>query len=149
MDSKLSDPTLEALSADILTGMRAWQLQHPDATLTEIEHALDERWYRLHARMLEESRAPAGGCHLAVDSHPPNLSRLWSHAYPPWSSAAPAQVPRQPRPDLYALLRLLSKLQERSFPPWISNWPCCRGASPRCCRSNSLAWGLGCHLPKL
>lgn len=53
MDSAPSDPTLEARSADSLTGMRAWQPQHPDATLTEIEHALDERWYRLRARMLE------------------------------------------------------------------------------------------------
>lgn len=51
MDSEPSDPTLEAFSADILTGMRAWQLQHSDATLTEIEHALDERWDRLRARL--------------------------------------------------------------------------------------------------
>jgi len=54
MDSGPSDPTLDTLSADILAGMREWQLQHPDATFTEIEHALDERWYRLRARMLED-----------------------------------------------------------------------------------------------
>jgi hypothetical protein len=49
-----ADPTEDNLSYEILTGMREWRLQHPDATLTEIEHALDERWYRLRARMLEE-----------------------------------------------------------------------------------------------
>jgi len=54
MDSEPCDPTLDALSADILTGMREWHLQHPNATLTEIEHALDERWYRLRARLLED-----------------------------------------------------------------------------------------------
>ena len=43
----------EALSYDILSGMREWHLQHPDATLTEIEQALDERWYRVRARMLQ------------------------------------------------------------------------------------------------
>lgn len=54
MDREPSDPPLDALSTDILTGMREWQLQHPDATLTEIEHALDERWYRLRVRMLQD-----------------------------------------------------------------------------------------------
>ena len=54
MGSESSDPASDALSYDILTGMREWGVQHPDATLTEIEHALDERWYRLRARMLQD-----------------------------------------------------------------------------------------------
>ena len=52
MDSQSPDPTSEALSYDILSGMREWRLLHPDATLTEIEQALDERWFRVRARML-------------------------------------------------------------------------------------------------
>ena len=54
MDRESSDPTLDALSDEILTGMHEWRLQHPDASLSEIEHALDERWYRIRARMLED-----------------------------------------------------------------------------------------------
>jgi len=54
MDSNPEDPTWEALSAEILTGMREWRLQHPKATMREIEAALDERWYRLRARMLQD-----------------------------------------------------------------------------------------------
>jgi predicted RNA-binding Zn-ribbon protein involved in translation (DUF1610 family) len=54
MDSQLPDPTAAALSDDISTGMHEWRLQHPDATLTEIEQVLDERWYRLRARMLQD-----------------------------------------------------------------------------------------------
>ncbi len=54
MGSESSDPRSDALSYDILTGMREWRLQHPDATLTEIEQALDERWYLVRARMLAE-----------------------------------------------------------------------------------------------
>src|SRR5829696_3695051 len=54
MDRELPDLTADALSDDILTGMYEWRLQHPDATLTEIEQALDERWYRLRARMLQD-----------------------------------------------------------------------------------------------
>jgi hypothetical protein len=52
MDSQAPDPTEDVLNSDILTGMRNWQLQHPNASLTEIEQALDERWYRLRSRML-------------------------------------------------------------------------------------------------
>ena len=54
MDSQLPDLTADALSDEILTGMHEWRLQHPDATLTEIEQALDQRWYRLRARRLED-----------------------------------------------------------------------------------------------
>lgn len=54
MDPELSDPTADAITYEILSGMREWRLQHPDATLTEIEQALDERWYRLRARMLQD-----------------------------------------------------------------------------------------------
>jgi ribosomal protein L34E len=54
MDRELPDPTSDAITTDILSGMREWRLQHPDATLTEIEQALDARWYRLRARMIQE-----------------------------------------------------------------------------------------------
>ena len=49
MDSQSPDRTPDALSYDILTGMHEWRLQHSDATLSEIEQALDERWYRVRA----------------------------------------------------------------------------------------------------
>ena len=54
MDTELPESSAEALSSEILSGMREWNVQHPNATLTEIEQALDERWYRLRARMLHD-----------------------------------------------------------------------------------------------
>jgi ribosomal protein L34E len=54
MEPESSELTWEELSAEILSGIREWRLQHPKATLTEIEAALDERWYRLRARMLRD-----------------------------------------------------------------------------------------------
>lgn len=54
MDSESADRSADALSNEILSGMREWRLQHPDATITELEAALDQRWYRLRARMLQE-----------------------------------------------------------------------------------------------
>jgi hypothetical protein len=54
MDSESHDQNWEALSQEVLTGMREWRLQHPKATLREIELALDERLSRLRARMLQD-----------------------------------------------------------------------------------------------
>jgi hypothetical protein len=54
MDRESPHPAADVLSSEILSGMREWRLQHPNATLTEIEQALDARLYRLRARMLED-----------------------------------------------------------------------------------------------
>ncbi len=54
MGSELHDQYWEALSQEVLTGMRAWRLQHPKATLREIEVALDAHFAGLRARMLQD-----------------------------------------------------------------------------------------------
>jgi hypothetical protein len=54
MDGESEELSWEALSADILSGMREWREHHPKATLREIETALDARWQRLRARMLQD-----------------------------------------------------------------------------------------------
>jgi YgiT-type zinc finger domain-containing protein len=45
----------QELSEEVITGMKEWRLQHPKATLREIEAALDERLGRLRARMLQDA----------------------------------------------------------------------------------------------
>lgn len=42
------------LSAAVMTGISDWRLQHPKATLREIETELDARLARMRARMLED-----------------------------------------------------------------------------------------------
>jgi tartrate dehydratase alpha subunit/fumarate hydratase class I-like protein len=54
MGSEPHDQNWETLSHEILTGMREWRLQHPKATLREIELALDAQLSRLRARMLQD-----------------------------------------------------------------------------------------------
>jgi hypothetical protein len=49
------DRRWQELSLEVLTGMKEWRLQHPRATLKEIEVAIDERLGRLRARMLEDA----------------------------------------------------------------------------------------------
>ena len=53
MGSQTPDAMEDAFT-NIVTGMREWHLQHPDATLREIEVAMDERYYRVRARLLED-----------------------------------------------------------------------------------------------
>jgi hypothetical protein len=49
------DQRWRELSDEVMSGMKEWRLQHPRATLTEIEVALDEHLARLRARMLEDA----------------------------------------------------------------------------------------------
>jgi predicted RNA-binding Zn-ribbon protein involved in translation (DUF1610 family) len=44
----------QALAEDVFIGMREWRQQHPTATFTEIEQALDERLAGVRARMLQD-----------------------------------------------------------------------------------------------
>jgi predicted RNA-binding Zn-ribbon protein involved in translation (DUF1610 family) len=48
------DARWNQLAQEVLSGMKEWRLQHPKATLSEIEAALDERLGHLRARMLED-----------------------------------------------------------------------------------------------
>ena len=43
------------LAGEMLRGFRAWRETYPTATLSEIEQALDERWARVRARLLEDA----------------------------------------------------------------------------------------------
>jgi len=44
----------QQLAEEVMIGMKEWRLQHPRATLQEIEAALDERLARVRARMLQD-----------------------------------------------------------------------------------------------
>lgn len=49
------DRNWQAVSEEVLSGMKEWRLAHPKATFREIEQAVDERVNRLKARMLEDA----------------------------------------------------------------------------------------------
>ena len=50
--------------AAILSGFKEWRQQHPRATLSEIEAALDERLARLRARLLEDAALASAAADL-------------------------------------------------------------------------------------
>src|SRR5512136_1533977 len=49
------DVQWDALAAEVMSGMKEWRLQHPKASLREIEQALDERLGKMRARMLQDA----------------------------------------------------------------------------------------------
>jgi predicted RNA-binding Zn-ribbon protein involved in translation (DUF1610 family) len=49
------DRRWQQLANEVIGGMKQWRLQHPRATLREIEEALDERLGEMRARMLEDT----------------------------------------------------------------------------------------------
>jgi NADH pyrophosphatase NudC (nudix superfamily) len=49
------DARWHELAEDVISGMKEWRQQHPQATFREIEMAVDERLARLRARMMEDA----------------------------------------------------------------------------------------------
>ncbi|TAK28865.1 MAG: hypothetical protein EPO21_21780 [Chloroflexota bacterium] len=52
--SKEHEARWQRLSDEVMTGIKEWRVQHPKATLREIEDALDERLARMRARMVQD-----------------------------------------------------------------------------------------------
>jgi len=73
MNHPLDEQTWHRMTEEITAGMRDWRLQHPKATLREIEHELDTRWARVRARMLEDLALASAATNWAAtpDGQPP------------------------------------------------------------------------------
>ena len=54
-EQRQGPPGWDALAEEVFSGFREWRVQHPRATLAEIEAALDARWARARARILAEA----------------------------------------------------------------------------------------------
>jgi predicted RNA-binding Zn-ribbon protein involved in translation (DUF1610 family) len=65
------DSRWEELSQEVMTGMKEWRVEHPRATLSEIEQALDERLGRMRARMLEDLALASAAADLSAETAQP------------------------------------------------------------------------------
>lgn len=65
MDGSRLGEQWPAVADEVLSGMKEWRLQHPRASLTEIEVALDERLSRLRARMLQDAALASAAANLS------------------------------------------------------------------------------------
>lgn len=59
------------LAEEVLVGIKEWRVQHPRATLSEIEVALDERWSRVRARLLQDAALASAAADLTAASAGP------------------------------------------------------------------------------
>jgi hypothetical protein len=74
-----------ALSEEVIVGINEWRLQHPKATLEEIEAAVDERLARFRARMLPD---------VALASQAADLRQSTAQERPVWHTCGGAVEPR-------------------------------------------------------
>jgi RNase P subunit RPR2 len=58
------DAQWDELAEEVLSGMKAWRLQHPQATLRQIEAALDERLGKMRVRMLQDTALASAAADL-------------------------------------------------------------------------------------
>lgn len=49
------DEQWEEVAAEVLSGMKEWRMQHPKASLKEIERALDQQLGKMRVRMLRDA----------------------------------------------------------------------------------------------
>jgi len=68
MDRDHFDQRWWPLAQEVLTGMKEWRLQHPTASLSEIEAALDERLGRLRAQMLADAAQASAAASWSQES---------------------------------------------------------------------------------
>ena len=54
MRRPIDEQVWQRRTAELMSGMHEWRLQHPKATLREMEHELDTRWARVRAQLLED-----------------------------------------------------------------------------------------------
>lgn len=71
MPASPSEAEWQRLADDVMTEMAEWRVQHPTATLREIEQALDARLARLRARMLQDVALASAATEARPGGTPP------------------------------------------------------------------------------
>ena len=118
------------LSEEVITGMAEWRGQHPRATLSEIEAALDERLARVRARMLQDTALASAATDVSQlpAEERPRCPECGARAGSAGPGGAHAAHDLRSCGDVAAQLCALSGLRGRSFSPWMRNWSCCQGS---------------------
>lgn len=66
MDTARLPAPWHTLAEDVIPGLAAWRLQHPTATLREIEAAIDDRLAALRARRLQDAALASAATELGA-----------------------------------------------------------------------------------
>jgi hypothetical protein len=119
------DRNWQALSEEVLSGMKEWRLAHPKATFREIEQAGEERVNRLKARLLQDGAQDQSGQGLDAGARAAaaQVSRVWDNAPGAWNAHPAALSNRRARRHARAQLWNVSDLWSRAFSPLMRSWP--------------------------
>lgn len=60
------DAGWDKLAEEVLSGLKEWRLQHPKASLREIEEALDERLAKMRVRLLQDAALASAAADIRV-----------------------------------------------------------------------------------
>jgi hypothetical protein len=115
------------VSEEIMAGIEEWRLQHPKATLQEIEAAVDARLAKLRTRMLQDVALPS---QVADVSQGRRSDRpICPHCGTPVEPRGPRERRVMTHQGKTLHLRrsyvVCPDLSGRFFPPWMRPWPCC------------------------
>ena len=112
----------------VLSGMKEWRLQHPKATLRQIEAALDERLGKMRARMLQDAALASAAADIkaAQAAERPVCRACGACVEGRWTAERQLITQHNQVLKLSAELRGLSDLRGGPFSPWMTNWSCCR-----------------------
>lgn len=60
------DARWHELAEEVVSGFKEWRIQHPRATFSEIEQALDERLGKMRARLVQDAAMASAAADIAA-----------------------------------------------------------------------------------
>ena len=148
MDAKKLSESWQEQSQEMSTRIARWRVEHPTATLAEIEQAVDEQISGLRAQIIQIAAQVSTATEGRTPTEANRLSTLWRQDAGSRSPQAPPADPRGTRSDPGSTVSQLSALREQLFFPSIKNWTCQR---PGFFPMRIAAWSdgqVGCLLSK-
>lgn len=64
------DSQWQQFAVQVLSGIKEWRLQHPTATLAEIETVMDQRWAVARAKFIEDMALASEAANLQAATEP-------------------------------------------------------------------------------
>jgi len=95
------DARWHELAEEVLLGIKEWRLQHPTASLSEIEQAIDERWSKARARILQDAALVSAAANLLTAEERqrpavPSVTLCWNRAARRCASSPPRGITPSP-----------------------------------------------------
>lgn len=120
------DGRWSGLSRAALQQVKQWRLAHPQATLNEIEQALDAQLGQLRARLLEDLAQASDAAQLDEQTvAPPRCQQCGEQLRGRGAHVRELATAHQQQLRLERTRRHLPTLRRWAFPPWMKSWGCC------------------------